>query len=206
MSNNMRVIKFETFIKDINKAIKHEGRISKASGLGIVGAIDSTHIEMIEGMHEIFSKYSTQKHLNLSLLLIYDYSQLNEYGKIIVEQSKLHLTEWQNNYSSVDDLKDDRIKINAAKELINQCRMEENRFKAYKFIFWSMMILTVDKTNQTDTLSLICDFAKMLKVSDDEMMDILHVVKYLYYPEMKEVVFKSNTIPAYFSNALNLYN
>lgn len=190
MSNDMRSIKFETFIKDVDKAID-----TILDGLSFRSSL------------AIFKGVNPSKRCNNpSLLLIYDYDQLNDYGKIILKHSNLYLSDWDSEYLSVDSLKDNRAKIDAAKDLVRYLRMDEHKLKGYRFIFWAMMILTVDKRNQEEALSLICDFAKILKISDDEMMDILHVIKYLYYPEMREATFKSDTIPACFSKVMNLYN
>ena len=39
------------------------------------------------------------------------------------------------------------------------------------------MILTVDKTDAEDHLALICDFAKMLRITEDEFEDIIQTIK-----------------------------
>lgn len=145
------------------------------------------------------------KNKNISLLLIYNYEELNEYGKIIIEQSDLQLNEWNYKYTSVNSFKEGKIKIKAAKELLGFCRMKEHRKEAYKFIFWSMLILCVDNKNKKEKLSLICDFARMLKILDDEMKDILKVIRILYY-EKEDYNFKTQIVVSYFSQILELYN
>lgn len=84
--------------------------------------------------------------------------------------------------------------------------MDENRKIAYKFIFWAMMVLSVDKTEKDEHLSLICDFARMLKITDDEMEDMLMVIKVLYHEEESGFEFKTETVPNIFSRVLCLYN
>lgn len=183
MSNEMRLVKFELLIRDIHNAI---------DGYNFGG--DYKRCE------------------NESMMLIYDYEKLNEYGKIILENSKVPLFEysrylWTGDYS-VENLKDSKIKIKATKELIRLCteNCNKNRKNAYNFIFWAMMVLTVDKTDKEEKLSLICDFARMLKISDEEMIDIVQVIKVLYHEEQEEFEFKSQTVPSYFSKVFNLYN
>ncbi len=187
MSNDMRIVKFETLIKDLNKAANRT----------VLSAIGSAFRASI---------WQSKICSNPSLLLIYDYDQLNDYAKVIIEQSSLYLTDWDNKYSAFDSFKDSKTKIDAAKELVRYCRIEERRKEAYKFIFWAMLVLTVDKTDKEEKLSLICDFSRMLKISDEEMMDILQVIKVLYHEEKEGFEFKSQTVPSYFSRALNLYN
>ena len=145
--------------------------------------------------------------------MIYDYERLNDYEKVIIENSSLYFTDWNNKYSELDTFKDNKKKIEATKELIRYCRLEENRKKAYYFIFWAMMVLTVDKTDQEENLSLICDFSRMLKISDEEMMDLLKIIKIIYQNEDvlferedKKISFQSYTVPQYFSKISTLYN
>lgn len=176
MSNDMRIVKFETLIRDINEATK-----------------------------TIYGFIFRATYSNLSLLLIYDYEKINDYAKVIVKQSNLDLRDWNMKYSSFDCFIDSKIKIEAAKELVRYCRSDVNRKEAYKFIFWAMMVLTVDKTDAEEKLSLICDFARMLQISDDEMIDIVQVIKVLYHEESEEFEFKSEIVSVYFSRVLNLY-
>jgi hypothetical protein len=199
MSNDMRILKFETLINDVNEEIN-----KRASSIGGVGS--SAVFAAINAMNNRFNSYVTgNKSLNTSLALIYDYNQLNDYGKVIMDQSSLYITDWYTRYGDINSLKDTKNKIEAAKELVRYCRMDVNRKDAYNFIFWSMMALTVDKTDKEEHLSLICDFARMLKITDDEMVDILQVIKVLYHEEESGFEFKSDTVPSYFSRVLSLY-
>ena len=190
MSNDMRIVKFETFVKDVNEAA------NRSTGMFASTLLFSSMV--------LLNK--TKECNNPSLLLIYDYEKLNDYGKVIMEQSSQYLIEWEKKYSTIESLKDTKTKIYAAKELIKYCRTEVERKESYKFIFWAMMVLTVDKTDHEEKLSLICDFAKMLKITDEEMLDILQVIKVLYHEEENGFKFKSQTVPSYFSRVLSLYN
>lgn len=73
----------------------------------------------------------------------------------------------------------------------------ENIQEKYTFIFWALMILTVDKTDAEEHLSLICDYAKMLDITEDEFDDIVRIVKFIYNQD-KPQNFKSETIPTVF--------
>lgn len=189
MSNDVRIIKFETLIKDINEAANRTG--------GIFGRIGAEMAISVMGQ--------TKRINNSCLALIYDYHKLNDYGKTIMEQSSLYITDWNTKYGNVSSFEGIESKIKAAKELIRCCRMEENRKEAYKFLFWAMMVLSVDKTDKDEHLSLICDFARMLKITDDEMVDMLQVIKVIYHEEEPGFEFKSGTVPSYFTRVLSLY-
>ena len=68
-----------------------------------------------------------------------------------------------------------------------------------------MMILTVDDSDKEERLSFICDLARMLKMSDEEVMDILQVIQVIYHKEGDEVEFLSESIPYYFEDLLSRY-
>ena len=45
------------------------------------------------------------------------------------------------------------------------------------------MILAVDDTDKEEHLSLICDFAKLLRINDTEMMDIVQIIRLIFGKE-----------------------
>jgi hypothetical protein len=68
------------------------------------------------------------------------------------------------------------------------------------------MVLTVQKDNYDEKLSLICDFARMLRITDGELMDITYIIKCIYNEEGEETYsFKSQKVPGVFGELLNLY-
>lgn len=181
--NELRLAKYETLIEDINK------KISK------------------------FSWTFAKNFVNVALALIFDYESCNEYAKKIIEKSELYISStkklptlpWQEQYPNIASLGDAKTKINAAKLLVQYCRDPQNASERYKFIFWSLMILTVDKNNAEEHLSLICDFAKMLRITNEEFEDIIYAIKCVYNEADKEYTFKSETIPEVLGGIRNLY-
>ena len=129
------------------------------------------NLEKFEMMvEETKNNFPTESN-DMALGLIYDYQQLNAYGKVIV----------------------DKICLNKGKQIV--CSTEEQRgilaalFKEkcqqgkcdkYSFIFWALMVLTVDDTNKEEYLSLICDFSRFLGINDEEMIHIVHLLYVAY--------------------------
>lgn len=195
MSNDMRIVKFETLINDVNEALDTK-----------------PFMTALIGVAAIFGR--RQATTNTSLAMVFDYEKLNDYGKVIIEHSRLYIRSssnenqdiWCEKYPDISAFKDNKYKIEAAKTLVKHCQNEQNRKEAYKFVFWTMMVLTVDKTDAEEHLSLICDFARMLKITDDEMEDMLMVIKVLYHEEESGFEFKTETVPNIFSRVLCLYN
>lgn len=175
--SDMRMVKYETLIEDINSNIKGRSVFFEELKMG-----------------------------NTALALIYDYEKCNEYAKVIMDKSTLRYNNrWKIDYPTYDEFKDPKIRIRASKELVQLCRDSENTGEGYKFIFWALMILTVDKTDAEEHLALICDFAKMLRITEDEFEDIIQSIKIVYNEVTTEYVFKSETVPSILGNLFGMY-
>lgn len=141
---------------------------------------------------------------NTKLALIYDYEKCNEYAKVIMDNSTWqYYGSW--NYSTYDEFKDPKIRIKASKDLVRLCRDSENTGEGYRFIFWALMILTVEKTDAEEHLALICDFAKMLRITEDEFEDIIQYIKIVYNEVTTEYVFKSDTVRSTLGSLCDMY-
>lgn len=162
--NEMKLLKFETIIEDIDKEIK--------SG-------------------------QSRERMNIALKLIFDYDKCNEYAKKIIEKSSLFFSVikrggfigsyWPSSYFANEHISKYRedgfnFKIDASKDFIDDCR-NYNGYEKYKFIFWSLMILTVDNYNADEYLSAICDFTAMLEITTEEFKDIVSIIKWIYSEE-----------------------
>lgn len=194
--NTSRIIKFETLVEDIDNVIKKQA--SGAFGLTM--------------RYGVFLRLFTRGSAS-PLSIIYNINELNAFGRVIMEKASIcivgdgdsgSLNPWAERYRDTS-FTDEKIKLEAAKKLIEWLRDERNAGERYKYIFWSLMILTVDDTNADEKLSLICDFAKMLKITDDEMLDISYTIKTIYNEIDKEYEFKTDTVPAILGNTFNLY-
>lgn len=152
---------------------------------------------------------------NSALALIFDYEQCNTYAKLIMEKSRLCILGdekccseeyWSGKHRTYSEFKDSSKKLDGARELIELCRESKNESEGYKFIFWSLMMLAVDENDAEEHLALICDFAKMLGVTEDEFEDLIYVVKLIFQSVTTEYLFKSEKIPMYFGEVFNMYS
>lgn len=137
--------------------------------------------------------------------LIYNYDELNYYGKIIFEKLRMDIDDKDESFGYfmvvIDGTFDNKIK--AVESLVHQCNYEPN---AHKFIFWALMILSVDKKDKDEKLSLICDLVSMMNVKECEVLDIINVIKLIYGENFSESDFKSNAIKETFKDVLKRYN
>lgn len=191
--SNMRMAKYETMIEDINSNIKKSmGLLEMFRAMGIGGSSKG----------------------NTTLALIYDYEKCNEYAKVIMDKSTLVFNTskdattdlWKRDYPTYGEFKDAKRRIEASKKLVQLCRNTIYSTEGYKFIFWALMILTVDKTDAEEHLALICDFAKMLRITEDEFEDIIQTIKIVYNEVTTEYVFKSENIPSTLGALFNMYD
>lgn len=188
--SEVRLAKYETLIEDINSKIKKN---------------------VLTGGRFALARHSSgYSNYNVALSLIFDYDSCNEYAKVIIEKSELYITPSDNNYSdkwkerypNIASLSDAKTKIDAAKLFVQYCRESQNKSEGYKFIFWSLMILTVDKNNADEYLSLICDFAKMLRITNEEFEDIIYTIKCVYNKVHKGYFFKSEIVLSVFGSLI----
>lgn len=170
--------------------------------LGFLNAYEENSRDRDCGFSEKPSWVGSMSIFKTPLQFIYEYNKCNIYAKIIMCISKYsfdNLHERNNAYTNL--FHGSGRDIENAKELVRFCRFSKN--DKYKIIFWSLMILTVDKTDVEEHLSLICDYAKMLCITDNEFKDILEIIKIIY--NKKEIgSFHTNNIPNCFKNILKL--
>lgn len=148
--------------------------------------------------------------IDTPLEFIYDYYMCNSYAKLIMCITKYSFDMsgwWENTDNTIYKLTDSshkyEKKIRIARKFVKLFKESRNAAERYQFIFWALMILTVDKTAAEKHLSLISDFAEMLDITDDEFEDIIRTIKIIYNQE-KSYSFKTKTIPEYFSKLFEL--
>ena len=219
-----RLEKFEVTEKGVSKSKEDGIRLAKFSVL-VDEIYDSIIVEyggylglgaMFFARHNIslkdFEYRYDQKYIDRSLMFIFDYEKLNSFAHIILEKCPI-ATEWnekkfQREYSCGEENFYDNIEnmIRDTKSFVEACRDPHYVSEGYKFIFWSLMILAVDKSNEDEHISLICNFAKMLHITDQEIADMIYVVKLIFNKVDSSYDFQSDTVVQIFGNILNKYN
>ena len=194
--NDLKMEKFEKLIRDIDDIITPDTARSMYKGR-------SLSIRQPAGLfsflNDSLDSQGEEKRSVNSLYLIFDYDKCNKYAKTIMEGTYYF---WANKYCK-NDLKKNDILQGATKSFITFCRSVNDQncvFEQYRFIFWTLMILTVDKTNADEYLTLICDFARLIGLSDDEFEDIVEVIKIVYGQMAPGYRYKSQKTKDFYSN------
>ena len=108
---------------------------------------------------------------DIDLSLIYDYHKLNIYGKVIVDKVSPNMC---SRTAELD--REERLKMALAFK--EECQQGECNKCA--FIFWALMVLTVKDTDKEKYLSQICDFSKFLGINEEEMVNIVQLIRIVY--------------------------
>lgn len=129
-------------------------------------------------------------HQSGTLRLAFDYDKLNDYAKAIVDNVQMVIDNDENRLGKLVKLEkkheDAAERRELVKDFVFACRKNPDCYcrgsmrNAYYFIFWSLMILTVDENDKEDRVSVICDFAKMFIIPDEEVKDIVELIKIIY--------------------------
>lgn len=194
MGNDMRMVKFKMMIDDIFEDLGSKGLPVLSTGSrGIWGGYEDSWLSVM-----------------------YDCDKLNEYGKAIIYQ--VSDTNWLGDDGCWDI--DSGMQTKAAKEVVKVLKNGglaegllgmgrrygggKDEFLKLHFLFWALMVLAVDDTDKEEHLSMICAYAKSLAVSDDEMMDLVRIIRVFYNIEGDNQI-QTDSVATEFSKVIEKY-
>lgn len=145
-----------------------------------------------------YSSWSrSEKKANMSglLRLVFDYNEMNVYGKIAIDTAKFETPDGNsifgvegsqsfvkfcklNAMTDEHEQKSERLWIGQGwAEHCTGNKYNANPIDSLMFIFWALLVVAVDQTEKAANLSTICDFAQILQVTDQEVKDLVELVK-----------------------------
>ena len=158
--NKLKLAKFESYIEKISNGLEKYG-----------------WWESISARINFYESYLSQTGI---LPLLWGGEDMNEYSVIINNIfSELGFMTSGAQYLNLNIQVS--ASLNGRIEQICEINKEikESR-RSIVLIFALLMSLAVDKTDYEERLSTVCDVAVMLDISDDEMADIVQVVRFVY--------------------------
>ena len=176
--DEIKLLKFETMIEDIDRKF-HPDR--ESNGMNVALALIFDYDNCNEYAKKIF------ENTNLEIITYTSEKKIQNIEKFYIlfyDRGK-----WNDQYSDINLFNNIKTRLEAAKSFIKYRTIEDaadkysvgdNLKESYRFIFWSLFILTVDKTNAEEYLSTICDFAKMFKITNEEFKSIIDLIKCIY--------------------------
>ena len=122
------------------------------------------------------------------LRLIFDYDKLNDYGKVIIENTEVELGgsyTWWSDFKKMDNNSEQPLERKVITEKwVEHCREisfgRSYHVEAFYFILSALLVVTVDENDKEKNLSMVCDFARMLRITDDEVKDMIELIKVIY--------------------------
>ena len=196
----VKLAKFESLIDNIKNQINYYYKPFKPFFGIALDSVSSIYGSMIPSAISNNTKSSIVP--TGIIPFIFNAMELNSYSDIINQKftadirSKILSNSANFNFDVPEDIKE---RISKLKELISQVKKEHSY--SIVFIFALFMALAVDKTDYEKRLSTICDVAVMLEVTDDEMADIVQVVRYVYRDiKAEDVALKTDMCKQVFRN------
>ena len=119
--------------------------------------------ELVEDIKSTFSMEDS----DIDLGLIYNYSQLNAYGKMIMDKIS----------PGKDGLGDDLSrKEQFERAVLFKERCQKGGGDRYSLLFWALLILAFDDTDKEEYLSQICALGIFLGINGEEMRNLVRLV------------------------------
>lgn len=124
---------------------------------------------------------------NVALALLFDYDELNDYAKTIVDKTQaFFLNNKENNYKlnkkltigkyEVPETFDEYKRKGFIEELLLLKENEHNEPEFFRLIFWALMIMAVDKKTAAKKLQDICEYSKLFGFGEKNMLFIFKMI------------------------------
>ena len=181
---NSSIIKFTKKIKKINAALNpNSGFADKLLSPGTLFG------DIWESMDtsEIFRK-------NSAFSFVFKIDKLNEYALAIVDNAAVCIPKGYDKEEM-----DEYTCINTVIDCLN-----EQEGEGHVFIFWLLMILALDTGNKDENLKTICNYVRMLNITNSEAKDITKIVSAVYEEKNIEGI-ENESIKTRFENLIKIY-
>lgn len=119
--------------------------------------------ELIEDIKSTFSMEDS----GIDMRLIYNYSQLNVYGKMIMDKISPGKGGWRDDLSKKEQFE---------RAVLFKERCQKGEGDKYSLLFWALLILAFDDTDKEEHLSQICALSIFLGINGEEMRNLVRLV------------------------------
>jgi len=124
---------------------------------------------------------------NIALVLLFDYDELNDYAKIIVDKTQaFFLTSGSSDYKlnkrltignyEIPETFDEYKRKGFIEELLLLKENEHNEPEFFRLIFWALMKMAVDKKTAAKKLQDICEYAKLFGFDEKNVLFIFKMI------------------------------
>lgn len=124
---------------------------------------------------------------NIALVLLFDYDELNDYAKTIVDKTQaFFLNNKECDYKlnkkltigkyEIPETFDEYKRKGFIEELLLLKENEHNEPEFFRLIFWALMIMVVDKKTAAKKLQDICEYAKLFGFDEKNVLFIFKMI------------------------------
>lgn len=178
----MDINKFGALVEDVR------GRIERMFDTNINSSALSPrgHVKFNE-MKQSEKSVLDRGKFNIALVLLFDYDELNDYAKIIVDKTQaFFLNSGSSDYKlnkrltigkyEIPKTFDEYKRKGFIEELLLLKENEHNEPEFFRLIFWALMIMAVDKKTAAKKLQDICEYAKLFGFDEKNVLFIFKMI------------------------------
>jgi hypothetical protein len=178
----MDINKFGALVEDVRGRIERNFDICTNKSFSMIFG-DRKYNQMDQSNKSVLDRGK----FNIALVLLFDYDELNDYAKIIVDKTQaFFLNNKENNYKldkkltigkyEIPETFDEYKRKGFIDELILLKANEYNEPEFFRLIFWALMIMAVDKKTAAKKLQDICEYAKLFGFDEKSVLFIFKMI------------------------------
>ncbi len=178
----MDINKFGALVEDVRGRIEREFDICTNKSFSMIFS-DRKYNQMDQSNKSVLDRGK----FNIALVLLFDYDELNDYAKIIVDKTQaFFLTSGSYDYKlnkkltigkyEIPETFDEYKRKGFIEELLLLKENEHNEPEFFRLIFWALMIMAVDKKTAAKKLQDICEYAKLFGFDGKTVLFIFKMI------------------------------
>ena len=178
----MDINKFGALVEDVRGRIERKFDTFNDKSMTSLG-----RYKKYNQMHQSEKLILNRGKFNIALALLFDYDELNDYAKIIVDKTQaFFLTSGSSDYKlnkrltigkyEIPETFDEYKRKGFIEELVLLKENEHNEPEFFRLIFWALMIMAVDKKTAAKKLQDICEYSKLFGISEKNMIFMFKTV------------------------------
>ena len=178
----MDINKFEALVEDVRGRIERKFDTFNDKSMTSIG-----RYKKYNQMERTEKSVLNRGKFNIALVLLFDYDELNDYAKTIVDKTQaFFLNNKGSDYKlnkkltigkyEIPETFDEYKRKGFIEELLLLKENEDNEPEFFRLIFWALMIMAVDKKTAAKKLQDICEYSKLFGISEKNMIFMFKTV------------------------------
>jgi hypothetical protein len=178
----MDINKFEALVEDVRGRIERKFDTFNDKSMTSIG-----RYKKYNQMERTEKSVLNRGKFNIALVLLFDYDELNDYAKTIVDKTQaFFLNNKGSDYKlnkkltigkyEIPETFDEYKRKGFIEELLLLKENEDNEPEFFRLIFWALMIMAVDKKTAAKKLQDICEYSKLFGFDEKNVLFIFKMI------------------------------